>query len=349
MTIRKEDSGFLSLLTQKKASRGDAFFSGLSPLAGVSDISFRRLCSDYGCDFAVTEMVSGKGLYYGDRSSETLLETDPGERAVGCQLFGSDPDIMAAVIREKINPRGDLAWIDLNMGCPVPKIVKNGDGSAMMKDPSLVYKVLKAMVDASDKPVTAKFRIGWDEEHKNYLEVGRAAQDAGVSLVTLHGRTREQMYHGTADWEPIRELVEALDIPVIGNGDVTDFDSARRMIETTGCAGVAIGRGAMGNPFIFREIRDLREGKTPRPVTIDERFDALIELYRRELEKKGQRIGMLEMRKHIGWWITGLFGSAKVKQRINAVSDSTAAIEILEEYRDSLKNRDEDAQEGEIV
>ncbi|MDY3052579.1 MAG: tRNA dihydrouridine synthase DusB [Ndongobacter sp.] len=331
----------------KKASAAtDAFFVGLSPLAGVSDVAFRTLCAEQGCDFAVTEMVSAKGLYYNDLRSEKLLETNAQEGAVGCQLFGSEPEILAAVIRNRINPRADLQWIDFNMGCPAPKITKNGEGSALMKNPLLAGKLFRSMVQAANKPVSVKFRLGWDEDARNYVEIGRIAQEEGVSFVTLHGRTTRQMYSGRADWTAIAQLVDAVQIPVIGNGDVTTPEDALRMVRETGCSGVAIGRGAMGNPFLFRQIRQLRDTGAWTPATLAERFAVLERHYRTELSVKGERIALLEMRKHTGWYLSGLPGSARVKQEINRTMDQKSVFDLLHAYRQELADRE--AASGEI-
>lgn len=325
---------------RRASAATDAFFVGLSPLAGVSDVAFRMLCAEQGCDFAVTEMVSAKGLYYQDARSEKLLETNAREGAVGCQLFGSEPEILAAVIRNRINPRVDLQWIDFNMGCPAPKITKNGEGSALMNNPLLAGRLFRSMVQAANKPISVKFRLGWDENAKNYVEIGRIAEEEGVSFVTLHGRTTRQMYSGKADWTAIARLVDTLQIPVIGNGDVKTPEDAFRMVSETGCSGVAIGRGAMGNPFIFHQIRQLRDTGRWMPATLEERFSIIERHYRAELAVKGERIALLEMRKHVAWYLAGLPGSARVKQQINQTTDQESVFDFLYAYRQKLETRE---------
>ena len=302
---------------------------GLSPLAGVSDRPFRSLCFAMGADFAVAEMVSASGLYYDSERTQLLLNTDPSENHILCQIFGKDPQIMEKVIREKLNLRSEFVGIDLNMGCPAPKIVKNGEGSALMKDPILAGKVIGAMVKASSKPVSVKFRLGWDEGHQNYLEIGKIAQEEGASHVTLHGRTTCQQYSGSANWEAIARLKDALTIPVIGNGDVNSPQSAQAMISETHCDGIAIGRGAMGNPFLFREIRQAMKGEKVVHPTARERFQVIQEHYEQEIAMRGQHAAILFMRKNLAWYIAGLKGAAKARTELMQTEDLSEIRSIL--------------------
>lgn len=294
---------------------------GLSPLAGVSDLPFRRLCAVYGADFTVTEMVSAKGLYYDSARTNELLEIAPEERAAAIQIFGSEPQIMAQVIREQLNPRTDFGRLDLNMGCPAPKIVRNGEGSALMKDPVLAGRVIAAMVKASNKPVSVKLRLGVDEDHINYAQIGRIAESEGAAFVTLHGRTARQMYSGRADWEAIAQLKSILKIPVVGNGDIRTPQEAKAHFELTGVDGIAIGRGAMGNPFIFKQIRDYMTTGAYIEQTLEEKLSVLRRQYRDAIAHKGQHIAILEMRKHIGWYLSGFPGATRLKQAINRTTD----------------------------
>lgn len=309
---------------------------GLSPLAGVSDLAFRKICFEKGADFAVTEMVSAKALYYGNRKTEDLLKIDPTETQVGCQLFGSEPEIFMSVIKNKINPRDDIDWIDLNLGCPAPKIVKNGEGSALMKDPKLVGRIVKSMVQASNKPVTVKLRLGFDDRSINYLEIGKIAEAEGASSLTLHARTREQMYAGHADWEAIGRLKESVSIPVIGNGDVRSPEDAEKLLDQTGCDGIAIGRGATGRPFIFEQIKTYRQTGHYEEPSMDQIIDLMKRHYRYELEDKGDRLGLLNMRKHIAWYIGGMPGSAKCKDAVNRAQTKEEVFEIIEDFSKNL-------------
>ena len=293
----------------------------LAPLAGITDGPFRRLCSQAGAALVYSEMVSAKGLWYGDKNTGKLLEILPGEGPVAYQLFGHEPEIMAFAAR-KLDSRMNVIF-DINMGCPVPKIVKNGEGSALMKNPDLVYDLVAAAVKNTSKPVTVKIRAGWDEESVNAVEVARAVSAAGASAVAVHGRTREQYYSGKADWSVIAAVKRAVNIPVIGNGDVTDAASGIRMMEETGCDFVMVGRGALGNPWIFSELTAAWRGEPlPPPPTKEEKKAMMIRHFNDILELKGEYVAVREMRKHVGWYLKGVHGAAAFRGKINGINSA---------------------------
>ena len=301
----------------------------LAPMAGVTDLPYRLLCKEQGAGMMCTEMVSAKGLYYGNRKSEPLMATDPKEMPVAIQIFGSDPEIMGQMAA-KVND-GRFQMIDINMGCPVPKIVNNGDGSALMKNPELAGKVIKAVVDAVDIPVTVKIRKGFNDDLVNAPEMAQVAQENGAAAVAVHGRTREQYYSGEADWEIIRQVKEAVHIPVIGNGDVTSAEKAAEMRKITGCDGVMIGRGVQGNPWIFRELAEYdRTGTIPPRPTQEEIRNMMLRHARMQLEFKGEYLGIREMRKHVAWYVKGMKGAAKFRAQINQVESYEELEELLE-------------------
>lgn len=300
----------------------------LAPMAGVTDLPYRLLCKEQGAGMMCTEMVSAKGLYYGNRKSEPLMATDPKEIPVAIQIFGSDPDIMGQMAA-KVND-GRFQMIDINMGCPVPKIVNNGDGSALMKNPKLAGKVIKAVVDAVDIPVTVKIRKGFNDDLVNAPEMAQVAQENGAAAIAVHGRTREQYYSGEADWDIIRQVKEAVHIPVIGNGDVTSAEKAAEMRKITGCDGVMIGRGVQGNPWIFRELAEYdRTGTIPPRPTQEEIRNMMLRHARMQLEFKGEYLGIREMRKHVAWYVKGMKGAAKFRAQINQVESYEELEELL--------------------
>lgn len=300
----------------------------LAPMAGVTDLPYRLLCKEQGAGMMCTEMVSAKGLYYGNRKSEPLMATDPKEIPIAIQIFGSDPEIMGQMAA-KVND-GRFQMIDINMGCPVPKIVNNGDGSALMKNPELAGKVIKAVVDAVDIPVTVKIRKGFNDELINAPEMAQVAQENGAAAIAVHGRTREQYYSGEADWDIIRQVKEAVHIPVIGNGDVTSAEKAAEMRKITGCDGVMIGRGVQGNPWIFRELAEYdRTGTIPPRPTQEEIRNMMLRHARMQLEFKGEYLGIREMRKHVAWYVKGMKGAAKFRAQINQVESYEELEELL--------------------
>lgn len=290
----------------------------LAPMAGVTDLPFRMLCKEQGCGLLYTEMVSAKAILYNNRNTKELLKVREEERPIAVQLFGSDPDIvsdMAAQIED-----GPYDIIDINMGCPVPKVVNNGEGSALMKNPKLVEAILSSMVKKLKKPVTVKFRKGFDEDHVNAVEIARIAESCGVSAVAVHGRTREQYYSGKADWNIIRQVKEAVKIPVIGNGDIWKPEDAKRMMEETGCDGLMIARGAQGNPWLFGRINHYLDTGELLPEPDREEICRMIMRHARlQTELKGEIPGMKEMRKHIAWYTAGLPHSAGIRRACNQV------------------------------
>lgn len=299
----------------------------LAPMAGVTDLPFRLLCKQQGCGLVYTEMVSAKGLYYNDKRTERLLTVHEEEKPVAVQIFGSEPEIMAQIAQDAVKTGGSI--IDINMGCPTPKIVKNGEGSALMKKPELVAEIVKAVSQAVDVPVTVKMRKGWDENSVNAVEIAKIAEENGAKAVTVHGRTREEFYSGKADWEIIKNVKKSLSISVIGNGDITSPEDAKRMLEYTGCDGIMVGRAAQGNPWIFsRILRYLETGELVPEPTVEEKISKALEHVRMLVEYKGEYVGIREARKHVAWYIKGMKNAAKIKNRINQI-DTLAQLEQI--------------------
>lgn len=301
----------------------------LAPLAGITDKAMRSLCSMQGASLVYTEMVSGKGLWYGDRKSRKLLEIGEDEGLVAYQLFGSDPEIMAHAVKDLKNEKNPI--VDFNVGCPVPKVVKNGEGSALLKKLDLLHDVVEAMVKNAGKPVTAKIRMGFERGTNTAVETAKVLESAGVAAVTVHGRTREQFYEGKANWDVIAEVKKAVSVPVIGNGDVMTGQDAIDMMEQTGCDGVMVARGALGNPWIFRDATALWKGEElPEAPSNEERLKTLIKHLDMIIEDKGERIAVREIRKHVGWYIKGMHGAAAFRREVNGIDDAAvmrAAIE----------------------
>lgn len=288
----------------------------LAPMAGVTDLPFRLLCKEQGAGLLCMEMVSAKAVHYNNKNTEALLEIHPEEVPVSLQLFGSEPDIMAETAA-RIEER-PFAILDVNMGCPVPKVVNNHEGSALMKNPKLVGEIVSALVKAIQKPVTVKIRKGFDDAHVNAVEIAKIAEANGAAAVAVHGRTREQYYSGKADWDIIRQVKEAVKIPVIGNGDVVDALSAKRLVDETGCDGIMIGRASQGNPWIFKEITQyLDTGVLPERPSIEEVRDTILRHAQLQLQYKGEYVGIREMRKHVSWYTAGYPNSARLRQKVN--------------------------------
>lgn len=302
----------------------------LAPLAGITDAPTRRLCREMGAALVYSEMVSGKGLYYKDKKTDQLLHIDEAEKPVAFQVFGSEPEILAYTARE-LDGR-DNAILDINMGCPVPKIVKNGEGSALLKNVDLIYDLICAMVKNTSKPVTAKIRIGFDEKSINAVEAAKAIEAGGAAAVAVHGRTREQYYSGTADWSQIAAVKQAVNIPVIGNGDVVDGPSAMRMFDETGCDFIMVGRGALGNPWIFRELNAAWRGEElPAKPTREEKKEMMKRHLCDTMALKGEYVAVREMRKHVGWYLKGEHGSAAFRGRVNQITDIQELLKTIGE------------------
>lgn len=301
----------------------------LAPMAGFSDMSFRVLCKSLGCDLTVTEMVSAKGLFYGSQKTAELLETDPAERPVVMQIFGREPEIMADMAQRLAERYGEaLLAIDINMGCPAPKITGNGEGSALMREPLLAGHIVETVAKKAGVPVTVKIRKGYDARHENAAEIARIAEDSGAAAITVHGRTREQMYAGCADYAAIAAVRAAVKIPVIGNGDVRDGDSALRLLRQTRCDGIMIGRGALGNPFVFSEVRAALRGEAYTPPTWAERMETAVRHTRMTAANKGER-GILELRKHIVYYLSGIPGAARLRTRLQNAETAEEMAQIL--------------------
>ena len=303
----------------------------LSPMAGVTDLPFRTICKEKGCGMLYTEMINAKALCYDDENTKKMLRMDKDEHPVAVQIFGSDPEFMgkAAIIMNQY-PNEIL---DINMGCPAPKVIKNGDGSALMRNPKLAAEVLTAVVKNSEKPVTLKIRKGWDDDSVNAVEIAKIAEECGISALAIHGRTREQFYSGKADWDIIAEIKEAINIPVIGNGDVFEVEDAVNMLEKTKCDAIMIGRGAQGNPWIFNRINHyMKTGEILPEPTLEEKITTAIRHMNLAVAEHGDYVAVREMRKHIGWYLKGLKNSAKYRDQINKITDYKEVITMLEEY-----------------
>lgn len=309
----------------------------LAPLAGVSDVGFRLIAEKYGADKTFTEMVSVNALYYDNKKTDDLLFISENEKNCNIQIFGSKPDIIEKVVKDKINPIEKSKEISFNMGCPVVKITKNGEGSALMAKPKLVEEICKTLRKSTDKKINIKFRLGIDDKNLNYLEIGKIAQDTGIDYVILHARTKEQMYSGKADWNHIKILKENLSIPVIANGDIFCVEDFVKVIDKTKADGVMLARGAMGNPFLFKEIKDyINKGFYDKP-TPTQIINQLIDQYELELKYKKEKLVVTQMRKHLSWYIKGLENSSKIRDLVNKLNTIEEVMDALEKYKSTLK------------
>ena len=317
-------------------TQGEAF---LAPMAGVTDFPFRVICKRYGASLLYTEMINAKALCYGDENTFSMLEVKPEEGDVAVQIFGHEPQYMAEAA-SILSDMNRFRIIDINMGCPAPKITKNNEGSALMKDPALAFKIIDSVKKASKLPVTVKFRKGWDDSCVNAVEFARNAQAAGADCITVHGRTREQYYSGKADWDIISEVKKSVSIPVIANGDIFSIGDAVNIIEKTGADAYMIGRGSQGNPFIFSQIRDFIEGSPVRDIPDTEKIDVMLEHYELSIKYKGEDKTVREMRKHIGWYLKGMYGSARMRDDINHIVDADEVRLMLRDYQLSLTQND---------
>ena len=303
----------------------------LAPMAGVCDLPFRLICSEMGAGLVCTEMISAKAILYNNRNTKELMRMDDREHPVSLQLFGSDPDIMGDIAARIEDAGHDI--LDINMGCPVPKVVNNNEGSALMKDPVLAVKIIERVSSSTKKPVTVKIRKGFDEEHINAVEIAHIAEESGASAITVHARTREQYYTGKADWDTIRSVKEAVKIPVIGNGDVCSYESAEKMLNETGCDAVMIGRAARGNPWIFKELNERAAGRKYLPPSYDEVLEMVLRHAQMLVDHKGEYTAVREMRKHSAWYLTGMKNASKIRGRLN----ETESYEELKELIDRLR------------